>query len=120
MNKPPSDFLYQSLPVDPDNQTLLANEHPLNWINPRPKKIYDLIVIGAGPAGLIAAMTGINKGKTVALIERDLLGGEHPLQRTGGGERRPRPLAHAAQSPHSLPLGGGPLEPGRAGRLAPR
>ena len=76
MNEPSSDFLYQSLPMDLDNQTLLANEHPLNWVNPRPQKIYDLIVIGAGPAGLVAATTARDKGKSVALIERDLIGGE--------------------------------------------
>jgi pyruvate/2-oxoglutarate dehydrogenase complex dihydrolipoamide dehydrogenase (E3) component len=76
MIEAPGDLLYQTLPVDSDNQTLLANEHPVNWVNPHPKKIYDLIVLGAGPCGLISAMMGASEGKTVALIERDLIGGE--------------------------------------------
>ncbi|HSQ26434.1 MAG TPA: FAD-dependent oxidoreductase [Anaerolineales bacterium] len=39
------------------------------------KKEYDLIVIGAGGAGSTAANSAANKGKRVALIERDKLGG---------------------------------------------
>jgi thioredoxin reductase len=76
MKESETDFLYQSLPIDPENQILLANEHPSNWVNPCPKKIYDLIVIGAGPAGLVSAITARDQGKSVALIERDLIGGE--------------------------------------------
>lgn len=36
---------------------------------------YDLIVIGGGPAGYAAAMRAIDFGKSVCLIERDLVGG---------------------------------------------
>jgi pyruvate/2-oxoglutarate dehydrogenase complex dihydrolipoamide dehydrogenase (E3) component len=36
---------------------------------------YDLLIVGAGPAGLIAAVTAIGRGARVALVERDLLGG---------------------------------------------
>ena len=36
---------------------------------------YDLLIVGAGPAGLIAAQTAVREGATVALIERGLLGG---------------------------------------------
>jgi dihydrolipoamide dehydrogenase len=36
---------------------------------------FDLIVIGAGPAGYAAAMRGIDYGKRVCLIERDKVGG---------------------------------------------
>ena len=39
------------------------------------KNEYDLIVIGAGGAGSIAATTAAGMGKRVALIERDKLGG---------------------------------------------
>ncbi len=37
---------------------------------------YDLVVIGAGSAGLTAAVGGARMGARVALIERDLLGGD--------------------------------------------
>jgi pyruvate/2-oxoglutarate dehydrogenase complex dihydrolipoamide dehydrogenase (E3) component len=43
--------------------------------NPHPKDIYDLIVIGAGPAGLAAADLAAGMGRTVALVERNLIGG---------------------------------------------
>jgi len=37
---------------------------------------YDFVIIGAGPAGLLAAHRAVSRGATVALIERNLLGGE--------------------------------------------
>lgn len=40
------------------------------------KDRYDLVVVGAGPAGLTAAVGGARIGARVALIERELLGGE--------------------------------------------
>lgn len=40
------------------------------------KDRYDLVVVGAGPAGLTAAVGGARIGARVALVERDLLGGE--------------------------------------------
>jgi dihydrolipoamide dehydrogenase len=36
---------------------------------------YDLIVIGGGPGGYVAAIKGSQKGLTVALVEKDALGG---------------------------------------------
>lgn len=36
---------------------------------------YDLLIVGAGPAGLIAAQAAVREGARVALIERGLLGG---------------------------------------------
>lgn len=39
------------------------------------KEKFDLVVIGAGPGGYVAAIKGAQKGKRVALIERELMGG---------------------------------------------
>ncbi len=37
---------------------------------------YDLVVVGAGSAGLVAAMGGARMGARVALVERNLIGGD--------------------------------------------
>ncbi|MFN3135768.1 MAG: FAD-dependent oxidoreductase, partial [Candidatus Kryptonium sp.] len=39
------------------------------------KKYYDVIVIGAGPGGYVAAIKASQSGKKVALIEKSDLGG---------------------------------------------
>ena len=64
------------LPSDAHNQTLVANVHPPDWANPVPAERYNLVVIGAGTAGLIAAAGAAGLGARVALIERHLLGGD--------------------------------------------
>jgi pyruvate/2-oxoglutarate dehydrogenase complex dihydrolipoamide dehydrogenase (E3) component len=46
-----------------------------SWHNPVPRGRYHLLVVGAGPAGLITAETAVRRGARVALIERNLLGG---------------------------------------------
>jgi pyruvate/2-oxoglutarate dehydrogenase complex dihydrolipoamide dehydrogenase (E3) component len=51
------------------------NAHPPEWRNPKPLKRYNLVVIGAGPAGLTAAREAATLGAKVALIERHLIGG---------------------------------------------
>ncbi len=65
-------------PVDEYNRTLVANVHPLDWVNPQPSPVYDLVVIGAGTAGLVVAAgaAGLKLGLKVALIERHLMGGD--------------------------------------------
>ncbi|MEM7770380.1 MAG: mercuric reductase [Cyanobacteria bacterium P01_A01_bin.37] len=65
-------------PMDEFNQKLVNNVHPPDWKNPRPKDMYDLVVIGAGTAGLVAAKGagGLDIGLNVALIERNLMGGD--------------------------------------------
>ncbi|MEY4518790.1 MAG: Mercuric ion reductase, partial [Cyanobacteriota bacterium] len=64
-------------PWDEYNQELLANVHPPDWINPTPADYYDLVVIGAGTAGLVTAKgaAGLGIGLKVAMIEKNLLGG---------------------------------------------
>ncbi|WP_016952227.1 mercuric reductase [Anabaena sp. PCC 7108] len=66
------------LPMDEYNQNLVANVHPSNWVNPQPADDYDLVVIGAGTAGLVVAAgaAGLDLGLKVALIEKNLMGGD--------------------------------------------
>ena len=65
-------------PMDEYNQELLANVHPPDWANPTPCDRYDLVVIGAGTAGLVTAKgaAGLNIGLKVAMIEKNLMGGD--------------------------------------------
>ena len=64
------------MPDDIHNQTLVANVHPADWINPEPEGRYNLVVIGAGTAGLVCAAGAAGLGARVALIERHLMGGD--------------------------------------------
>jgi pyruvate/2-oxoglutarate dehydrogenase complex dihydrolipoamide dehydrogenase (E3) component len=64
------------LPEDIHNLELTANVHPATWINPEPAARYHLVVIGAGPAGLIAAAGAAGLGARVALVEREWMGGD--------------------------------------------
>jgi pyruvate/2-oxoglutarate dehydrogenase complex dihydrolipoamide dehydrogenase (E3) component len=61
---------------DAYDRELIANVRPLGWRNPSPRNPYHLLVIGAGPAGLIAARTAALLGAKVALVERGRLGGD--------------------------------------------
>jgi pyruvate/2-oxoglutarate dehydrogenase complex dihydrolipoamide dehydrogenase (E3) component len=63
-------------PPDAHNRALLANVHPENWVNPTPAPRYNLVVIGAGTAGLVTAAGAAGLGARVALVERDLFGGD--------------------------------------------
>ncbi|MDF1824599.1 MAG: mercuric reductase [Verrucomicrobiales bacterium] len=63
-------------PFDEHNQKLESNVHPRDWVDPVPDGKYNLVVIGAGTAGLVAAAGSAGMGAKVALIERDLLGGD--------------------------------------------
>jgi pyruvate/2-oxoglutarate dehydrogenase complex dihydrolipoamide dehydrogenase (E3) component/uncharacterized membrane protein YdjX (TVP38/TMEM64 family) len=64
------------LPRDEHNERLVANVHPPDWVNPTPEGRYNLVVIGAGTAGLISALLASSLGAKVALIERHLMGGD--------------------------------------------
>jgi pyruvate/2-oxoglutarate dehydrogenase complex dihydrolipoamide dehydrogenase (E3) component len=64
------------LPVDSYNDELVSNVHPADWVNPQPADRYNLVVIGAGSAGLITAAIAAGLGAKVALIERHLMGGD--------------------------------------------
>jgi pyruvate/2-oxoglutarate dehydrogenase complex dihydrolipoamide dehydrogenase (E3) component len=60
----------------PEDAERLSNVHPADWRNPNPLPIYQLLVIGAGPAGLTAARAAAALGAEVALVERHQLGGD--------------------------------------------
>ncbi|HRX87875.1 MAG TPA: FAD-dependent oxidoreductase, partial [Steroidobacteraceae bacterium] len=49
---------------------------PSDYRNPTPADRYNLVVIGAGPAGLIIAIAAAGLGAKVALIEKHRMGGD--------------------------------------------
>ncbi len=63
-------------PWDEHNQRLAAQVHPPDWQNPAPAPRYNLVVIGAGTAGLVCAAGAAGLGARVALVERHLMGGD--------------------------------------------
>ena len=63
-------------PWDEHNRALLRNVHPPDWVNPEPAARYNLVVIGAGTAGLVTAIGSAGLGAKVALIEREFMGGD--------------------------------------------
>ncbi len=63
-------------PSDEHNARLVGNVHPPDWVNPEPAGRYNLVVIGAGTAGLVTAAGAAGLGARVALIERHLMGGD--------------------------------------------
>ncbi len=75
MQKAEPDFNIVS-PWDIHNRQLVSHVHPPDWKNPEPAPRYNLVVIGAGTAGLVAAAGAAGLGAKVALIERHLMGGD--------------------------------------------
>src|SRR5262245_48190453 len=77
--RPPEGPMPDPVRVPPDdayNRALVANVHPPDWVNPEPAERYHLVVIGAGTAGLVSAAGAAGLGARVALVERELLGGD--------------------------------------------
>src|SRR5436190_2839789 len=74
MNERSSPVLVQ--PADAHNARLESYVHPADWQNPTPAPCYNLVVIGAGTAGLVTAAGAAGLGAKVALIEKHLLGGD--------------------------------------------
>lgn len=68
-------------PLDEYNTALLNNVHPPDWRDPTAENAdgsstYDLVVIGGGTGGLIAASGSAGVGAKVAIIEENMLGGD--------------------------------------------
>lgn len=76
MNIVDYDASLAGVPFDVYEQQRLENVKPPRWVNPTPSGRYNLVVIGAGPAGLVAARGAAALGARVALIERDYIGGD--------------------------------------------
>lgn len=69
-------FITAEAQISEADEILLDNVRPAHWTNPEPAGRYDLVVVGAGTAGLVAAAGGAGLGARVALMERDRLGGD--------------------------------------------
>lgn len=69
-------YVEQLKPDDQYNRTLQSHGHPVDWVNPVPEGRYNLVVVGAGTAGLVTAAGAAGLGAKVALIERGLMGGD--------------------------------------------
>ena len=76
IDRPVIERLPQTSPADEFNQELVRNVRPLDWVNPQPSGRYNLVVIGAGTAGLVTAAGAAGLGAKVALVERSLMGGD--------------------------------------------
>ncbi len=63
-------------PRDQHNELLVNNVQPPDWVNPKPQGRYNLVVVGAGTAGLVTAIGAAGLGAKVALVERHLMGGD--------------------------------------------
>jgi pyruvate/2-oxoglutarate dehydrogenase complex dihydrolipoamide dehydrogenase (E3) component len=58
-----------------EEEIFLSRVRPEDWENPQPRSGYDFAIVGAGPAGLAAANSAARLGFSVALIERNRVGG---------------------------------------------
>lgn len=63
-------------PLDKWNTMLLDHVHPASWESPDPPDTYNLVVVGAGSGGLVTAAIAAGVGAKVALIEKNLMGGD--------------------------------------------
>jgi pyruvate/2-oxoglutarate dehydrogenase complex dihydrolipoamide dehydrogenase (E3) component/uncharacterized membrane protein YdjX (TVP38/TMEM64 family) len=75
-NHKPISYKEMMLVDDPYDKQLIENCHPPRWVNPTPSGKYNLVVIGGGTAGLVSAAGAAGLGAKVALIERNLMGGD--------------------------------------------
>src|SRR5262245_37767755 len=65
-----------SLPHHDADRDLFAQTRPADWADPEPSGRYNLVVIGAGTAGLVCAAAAAGLGARVALVEKHALGGD--------------------------------------------
>src|SRR6266550_1195681 len=72
----PISYKVMTLADDDQDKHLIENCHPPQWANPTPAKKYNLVVLGGGTAGLVSAAGAAGLGAKVAIVERNLLGGD--------------------------------------------
>ncbi len=72
----PEQATHHAAPVGAHDVRLDASVRPSRWVNPTPTARYQLVVIGAGTAGLVTAAGAAGLGARVALIERHRMGGD--------------------------------------------
>ena len=87
---------------DEANRRLVANVHPPDWANPTPAGRYNLVVLGAGTAGLVTAAGAAGLGARVALDRAPPDGRRLPerrLRAVEGGD----PRGAAASTPRAPP-----------------
>ena len=72
----PAESIVEAQPQDEHNRLLVNNVHPPDWVDPEPQGRYHIVVIGGGTAGLVTAVGAAGLGARVALVERNLMGGD--------------------------------------------
>ena len=100
-------------PLDSHNAELLNKTHPYKYVNPEPKELYNLVVIGAGAGGLVTAAQAAKRGAKVALIEKELMGGDClnigcvPSKALLACAKRAAAARHSASSKYGVNIKGG-------------
>src|SRR5438270_198933 len=64
------------LPADPFDRKLIGDVFPGDWKNTPAAALYDLVVVGGGPAGMTAATAAAGLKARVAVVEKEHFGGE--------------------------------------------
>ncbi|MBU6281118.1 FAD-containing oxidoreductase [bacterium] len=78
---------------------------PAAWRNPVPSDRYDLVVLGGGTAGLVAAAGAAGLGARVALVERARMGGDCLVTGCVPSKALLRSARAAAEARHAPALG---------------
>jgi len=85
-------------PDDVHNRKLLRNLHPPDWVNPTPTERYNLVVIGAGTAGLVSAAGGGVKTGASGVLVNDMLRTSNPDIYAAGDICSSHKFTHAAEA----------------------